>query len=244
MAGVDGSGRTRLTELRGEAPLLLRRTVPDGEPGEVQVHLVGGAAGPLGGDRLRIEIEVGAGALLCVRTVAASLALPGATGGQSRLDVAARVGAGGRLRWLPEPLIGAARCDHLSRSMVTLADGAALVWREELVCGRHGERVGDVRIDTSVWYAGRTLLRNALAVGQGSPGWAGSAVLGGASVVGTLLRVEPEWAVSGVPAAAPVGAYAARMPLAGGPGVQVSAAGTDLAVIRRALHEQAMSAQR
>ncbi|MEV4628667.1 urease accessory protein UreD [Micromonospora sp. NPDC049523] len=235
VAVADGSRGTRLTELRGEAPLLLRRTGPDGEPGEVQVHLVGGAAGPLGGDRLRIEIEVGAGALLCVRTVAASLALPGAGGGQSRLEVVARIGAGGRLRWLPEPLIGAARCDHLSRSVLELAEGAALVWREELVCGRHGEQVGDVRISTTVRYAGRTLLRNELAVGPRAPGWAGPAGLGGARVTGTLLRVDPTWTETGLPEAAPLGAYAARMPLVGGPAVLVTATGTDLAMVREVM---------
>ena len=40
------------------------------------VHLVGGAAGPLGGDDLRLDIEVGPDAVLCVLTVAASVALP------------------------------------------------------------------------------------------------------------------------------------------------------------------------
>lgn len=240
VAVADGPRGTRLAELRGEAPLLLRRTghTPTGD-GEVQVHLVGGAAGPLGGDRLRIEVEVGPGALLDVRTVAASLALPGAAGGQSRLEVTARVAAGGRLRWLPEPLIGAARCDHLSRSTLELAEGAALVWRDELVCGRHGEQVGDVRISTSLRYGGRTLFRNDLAVGPRAPGWSGAAGLGGARVVGSLLLVEPAWADAGPPAATPLGSGAARMPLAGGPAVLVGATGADLGAVRGALHASA-----
>ncbi|WP_246017320.1 urease accessory protein UreD [Micromonospora pisi] len=236
MAVADGARGTRLAELHGEAPLLLRRTraVPT-DDGEVQVHLVGGAAGPLGGDRLRIELTVGAGALLCVRSVAASLVLPGAGGERSRLEVTARVEAGGRLRWLPEPLIGAARCDHLSRSVLELADGAALVWRDELVCGRHGEPVGDVRIDTTLRYGGRTLLRNELAVGPRAPGWSGPAGLGAARVTGSLLLVDPTWAVTGPPGPAPLGPYAARLPLAGGPAVLLSATGADLATVRDAL---------
>ncbi|MFI6762168.1 urease accessory protein UreD [Micromonospora sp. NPDC050417] len=245
VAVADGARGTRLAELHGEAPLLIRRTrAAPTDDGEVQVHLVGGAAGPLGGDRLRIELTVGAGALLCVRTVAASLVLPGAGGRRSRLEVTARVEAGGRLRWLPEPLIGAARCDHLSRSVLEVADGAGLVWRDELVCGRHGEPVGDVRIDTTLRYAGRTLLRNELAVGPRAPGWAGAARLSAARVTGSLLLVDPAWAGTGPPGPAPLGPYAARMPLgpyaarmplAGGPAVLLSAAGADLATVRDAL---------
>ncbi|HYN92797.1 MAG TPA: urease accessory protein UreD, partial [Pilimelia sp.] len=184
VAEADGAGGTRLAVLRGESPLLPRRTGPH------EVHLVGGAAGPLGGDRLRVDVEVGPGARLCVRTVAASLALPGARGGESRFEVTARVGAGGRLRWLPEPLIAAAGCQHAALSTVDVAAGGWLCWREELVCGRHGERPGDARLATTVRYAGRTLYRQDLAVGPAAPGWAGPAVLGGARATGSLLIVD------------------------------------------------------
>src|SRR5688500_13576061 len=151
VAVVADRGRSRLAELSGEPPLLPRRTGPRMGPrtgsrtgaGPVQVHLVGGAAGPLGGDRLRLEIEVGAGAALCLRTVAASVALPGPDGAESRLDVVATVAAGGRLSWLPEPLIAAAGCRHVAAADVTVAEGGRLVWRDEVVCGRHGEEPGD-----------------------------------------------------------------------------------------------------
>ncbi|RZU48987.1 UreD urease accessory protein [Krasilnikovia cinnamomea] len=75
VAEADGRGGTRLSVLRGEPPLLLRRTGAAGGP--ATVHLVGGAAGPLGGDDLRLDVEVGPGAWLEVRSVAATLALPG-----------------------------------------------------------------------------------------------------------------------------------------------------------------------
>ena len=260
VAVADPVRGTRLAVLRGESPLLPRRTGspgPAGPDGEAQVHLVGGAAGPLGDDRLRIEIEVGAGARLCVQSVAASLVLPGAGGGQSRLTVTARVEPGGRLRWLPEPLIGAAGCDHLALSTVELADGAALLWREELVCGRHAEPVGDVRLGLTVRYAGRTLLRNDLAVGPRATGWSGGAVLGGGRAVGSVVVVDPAWTVTGPPGLPPQdftgpaghpagavhgpaghpagavrGAAAALMPLAGGPAVLATATGTDLRAVR------------
>lgn len=234
ITAVADGGRTRLVTLRSEAPLLVRRTGPRRTDGEVEVHLVGGAAGPLGGDRLRIEVTVGPGARLCVRSVAASLALPGRSGAQSTLDVRARVGAGGSLRWLPEPLIAAAGCDHRSRSYVDLDGDASLTWREEVVCGRHGEEPGDASLESTVRLTGRTLMRQDLAVGPRAAGWAGPAVLGGGRATGTLLVVDPLW-TGKPPEAAVLGPGAARMPLAGGPAALAAAVGGDLREVRSAL---------
>jgi len=241
VALADAAGRTRLATLRGEPPLVARRTGPRDAADEVEVHLVGAAAGPLGGDDLRIEVEVGAGARLCLRTVAASLALPGAGGERSRLEMVVQVAAGGWLRWLPEPLIAATGCHHLSRSTVELARGAGLVWREELVCGRHGEPAGDATLETTVRYAGRTLLRTDVAVGPRAAGWDGAAVLGGARVTGSVLVVRPDWADGGLPAAAPLGPAAAVLPLATGPGVLVSATGPDFHTVRNHLNVDRLS---
>ena len=54
VAEADGRGGTGLSTLYGEPPLLPRRTSRHG--GAVEVYLVGGAAGPLGGDDLRVDI--------------------------------------------------------------------------------------------------------------------------------------------------------------------------------------------
>jgi urease accessory protein len=234
ITAVADAGRTRLVTLRSETPLLVRRTSPRHADGEVEVHLVGGAAGPLGGDRLRIEVTVGPGAHLCVRTVAASLALPGPHGAQSTLDVHATVAAGGSLRWLPEPLIAARGCDHVSRSLVDLALDASLTWREEVVCGRHGEEPGDALLESTVRHAGRTLIRQDVAVGPRAAGWAGPAILGGGRATGTLLVVDPLWTEK-PPEAALLGPGAARMPLAGGPAALAQAVGGDLREVRAAL---------
>lgn len=268
-------GITRLAALRGDPPQLPRRTgtsdaAGSDAAGEVRLHLVGGAAGPLGGDDLRLDIEVGPDARLCVRSVAASLALPGPGGGQSRLTITARVGSGGRLRWLPEPLIGAAGCDHLTTTTIELAEGAALLWREELICGRYAERVGDVRIETTLRYGGRTLFRNDLAVGPRAPGWSGAAVLGGARAVGSVLVVDPAWSEAASPVPAPHDAMvgpdgdpgrrhsgdgptevrgasadhsmAAVLPLVGGPAVLINAVGADSRTVRA--HLDRLSARR
>jgi urease accessory protein len=228
VAEADGRGGTRLAVLRGESPLLLRRTGPV-TVHLVTVHLVGGAAGPLRGDELRLDIEVGPGARLDVCGVAASLALPGRPGPPSRLEITAAVGPGARLRWRPEPLIAAFGCDHRALTRVEVAEGGALLWRDDLVCGRHGEDSGDVRADTTIRYAGRTLYRHELAVGPAAPGWSGAAVLGGGRAVGSAVLAGP-----GLPAPALLRGDAAIMSLAG-PGLLATAVGTDIRPVRQAL---------
>jgi urease accessory protein len=221
VAEADGHGGTRLVRLRGEPPLLPRRTGPE------TVHLVGGAAGPLGGDDLRLAIEVGPDARLCLGTVAASIALPGRSGAPSRVTVTVRVAERGYLHWLPEPLVATAGCHHLASATIELAEGARLLWRDELVCGRYGEEPGNVTISTHVRYAGRALLRQSLSVGPGAPGWAGPAVLGGAKATGSLLHVGPGVATG----ERVLGPTAVGMPLAG-PAWLVSATAPDAYTLR------------
>ena len=235
VATLGPDGVTQLDRMSGEPPLLVRRTNPWAGP-MAEVHLVGGAAGPLGGDRLELRIEVGPGAALRVRTVAASIALPGPTGERSRVEIHALVAAGGRLEWLPEPLIAATGCDHEVMSTVELANGADLVWRDEIVCGRHGERPGDVRQTTRIRLAGRTLYHHELCVGPGAPGWDGPAVLHTANATGTLVVVDPRWSDSGLPPPAVTATTAALMPLEG-PAAVAIAVGADAPEVRRTLHE-------
>ncbi|MEV6344572.1 urease accessory protein UreD [Actinoplanes sp. NPDC051851] len=227
VAEADGRGGTRLAVLRGESPLLLRRTGP--RAGGMTVHLVGGAAGPLRGDELRLDIEVGPGAALEMLSVAAQLALPGRPAPASRMTVTASVAAGGTLRWLPEPLIAASGCDHVAITRVTVAEGGSLLWRDDLVCGRHGEGSGDMLQDSLFRYAGSTVHRHELAVGPRAPGWDGAAVLGEGRAIGTLVALG-----SGLPAPDATNPHAAVMPLAGH-GVLATAVGPDIRDVHAAL---------
>jgi urease accessory protein len=239
VAEPDGRGGTRLVEMYGQPPLLLRRTGP------TEVHLVGGAAGPLGGDDLAVRIEIRAAATLTVRTVAATLALPGPGRARSRTRITATVAAGASLAWWPEPIVAVAGCDHTMESTVELAGDARLRWREELVCGRHGEDGGDLRLLTAVSVDGVPLLRQELTVGPAAPGWSGPAVLGGARTTGTLLVIEPDTPVRPVATLRRPDAYAARMNLAAsgppgaapGPAVLVTATADDARALRAALHD-------
>lgn len=222
VAEGDGRGGTRLTALRSEAPLVLRST-PDA------LYLVGGAGGPLGGDDLALDITVGAGARLTVRTAAASLALPG--NGSSEVSIQATVASGGELRWLPEPLVAARGCVHHMGATVDLEDGATLVWREEIVLGRHGEAGGSVVTRARVDHAGRPLFRHELALGPRHPAAAGPAVTAGARALGSLLLVGQGWESAN---AQLLGPATAVLTLAG-PGVQVVALADDAPALRRLL---------
>jgi len=162
---VDERGRTCPATVFGEAPLLLR--VTDRDDDALTVHLVGGAAGPLGGDRLSTTVGVGAGAALRVRSVAASLAQPGASPGaisHARVDVA--VAPNATLDWHPQPLISVAGSNHVQHTEVALADESSTVrWIDEVVLGRHDEPGGLLTVHQRFTVAGRPILHHTLRFG-------------------------------------------------------------------------------
>jgi urease accessory protein len=218
-------GTTRLPVLASQVPLVLRRT-PDA------VYLVGGAAGPLGGDVLSLSITVGPDAFLRVRSAAASIALPGLDGLESTLSVSVSVAAGGRLEYLPEPLVATDGARHATLVSVSLAAGASLLLRDELLLGRHGEAGGTTRSVLRADYDGRPLLRHAVVVSGHDPVSRGPAVLAGHRGVGTLLLAGPGLPEPGkLPAPS---AEVAFMALAG-PGLLVTALADDAVTLRRRL---------
>jgi urease accessory protein len=224
VAEADGAGVTRLPVLRSQAPLVLRRT-PEA------VYLVGGSAGPIGGDTLELRIEVRDAAMLRLRTAAAAVALPGPDGLESVLTVTATVGPGARLEYLPEPVVACAAARHATIIRVTLAEGASLLLRDELILGRHGEPGGTSRTSLRADYAGRPLLRQSLEVRGTDQVTLGPAILSGHRAVGTVLRVDPAPCAD---LAAPSGPEVAIMPLAG-PGILVTALAHDAVTLRRRL---------
>jgi urease accessory protein len=179
-------GPTRCTTLRSAPPLTLRAT------GDDNVHLVGSAAGPVGGDDLRLSVTLCAKGRLTVRSVAASIVLPGPVGAPSSLDLDVDVGPAAALRWLPEPTILVRGCDHRTTNRIRLAAGAELVWREVVVLGRHDEEPGSLLQRLRVDVDGRPLLRTDLAVGPLWPGSRGPAGVGDARAVATAVVVGPE----------------------------------------------------
>jgi urease accessory protein len=200
VVATTADGRTRCTTLRSAPPISLRDT-PDG------LFLVASGAGPIGGDALTLDVEVGAGAALTVRSAAASMVLPGPHRAPSSLTVQARVA--GSLRWTPEPTVLVTGCDHRATTRISLGADASLLWREEVVLGRHDEPGGSLLQRIHVDRVGRPLLRTEVPLGPRWPASDGPAGTAGARAVGSLL-------VIGCPAA-PVSTDASAAVLAIGP---------------------------
>jgi urease accessory protein len=233
-AWITAEANGRLPRLRSQAPLVLL-------PTRDAVYLVGAAGGPVGGDLLDLRIEVRAGAALQLRTVAASLALPGLHGAESVLAVTASVAKGGMLEHLPEPMVVADGARHTTDIQIDLASGAALVLRDETILGRHGERGGACRTRLRVNYDGRPLLRHDVVVDGTDEVSLGPAVLRGHRAYGTLLSAGLPAGDLAAGSRVPGPAAASRpcpdvavMPLAG-PGVLVTALAADSLELRRLL---------
>lgn len=194
----DGRGRprTRLAVLRSQAPLKLRPAnargleplAPSAAEG-VRICLAAAAAGPMGGDDLLLEVEVGAGSTLVLTEASATLLLPGLGGTSSRTRVRIRVERGATFVWWPEPVIAAAGCHHVNDVDIELAGDARVVLREELLLGRCGEEPGQLRQTMRVRREGRALHAQQLSIGVGRE--QGPAVLGAHRAAGSLLVVDP-----------------------------------------------------
>jgi urease accessory protein len=237
--GPDGSGRTRISTWHAEAPLLLKTTRPkEPEPwphlkGAARVSLTAGAAGPIGGDAYRLDVDVGAHSTLMLCDVSPTLLLPGPDGAPSSYAISIEVAEHATLVWLAEPLIAAHNCHHLHDIRVTLHASARLLMREELLLGRHGEPGGTVRQRIIVHRGCDALYRQDLAVGHGAIGADGAAALGGANAVGSVLTVDPAWEQS-PPRGCVISPTAAVLPLTG-PAALVTALGDDNLALRRDL---------
>ncbi|MEU6712481.1 urease accessory protein UreD [Nonomuraea sp. NPDC046802] len=211
-------GRTVVRRLASAPPLTLRQTGP------YTVHLVSTAAGPLGGDRLALDLDVAPRTTLELGSVAATLVLPGQ--GESELLVTARVGAGATLRFTPEPTVLAAGCAHRLLVRLTLASDADVLWREEIVFGRYGEETGRCHARFDATRDGRAVLRQEFTVGEAALD-SSPAVYGAARCVGnTFMTSAAKQAV--------VADGVAVLPLAV-PGTLVSALAADAAQLRSRL---------
>ena len=221
-------GRTRLVELRSEAPLVVRSTAD-------ALYLVGGAGGPLGGDELTLAIAVGDRACLAVRSAAATLAQPGPRSEPSRMTMHFTVGCGAALDWQPEPLVSVRGSDHLLDTNVSLSRSARLRLVDELVLGRVGEAPGRIRVRCRVTRDGASLLAHDLDLGAGSPGWDSAAMMGDARAFVSVLVVGPDAPTTAcVVAAAAEGSRAAWLPLAPDAALLIALAPTLLAARRLA----------
>lgn len=139
--------------------------------GKDQVHIVSSAAGPLGGDEVAVQVQVGAGASLTVRGVAASVALPGLVADRSSWSWEIDVAEDGRLHLEPQPVIVAGKAAHHGSTVLRLAAGSRAALVEQAQIGRFGESGGTWRGALAVDVDGHELVRHTVELGEDSATW-------------------------------------------------------------------------
>ncbi|MFS8104336.1 urease accessory protein UreD [Lentzea alba] len=223
VVSLDSHGNSVVRVLRSQSPLVL---VPARRVGPVAlVHLVSSVTSPLGGDSLELTVEVGPGASLDLRGVAATLMLPGPTGLPSSSVV--RFLVEGTVRYLPEPTVVTSRAHHTAVVEVELDGHAELSLREVLVLGRAGESAGALSTSVRATRCGRPLLHQQLVVGSAAVD-SSPAGLAGKRVVGTSLMLDA------VPRPSDGGEWWNVVPLAAG-GTLATALGDDVVTVTRVL---------
>lgn len=228
VAEADGP-RVRLVTMRSAFPVALRRT------GSHRVHLVGTGAWPLGGDRVRLCIEVGPGANLEVATVAANVALPGRSGRPSVSEVRVEVAAGGCLRLDLGPTIVAAGADHRASVDVRIGADASVALRELVILGREDEPGGRSVQRSDVSLGDEALIREEAI--RPHPR-ASRFVDGGARAVGSVIFVDGragDGPGSGSTGGSVPGAAGAGFALPGDRGWRAVALGNDVAAVANRL---------
>lgn len=168
---------------RGAPPIVLRQTGPH------RAHLVGAAGGPLGGDDLALDVRLGAGATLELRSAAATVVQAGGHPAAARWTVAASLAAGAELDWRPEPTVVCDGAELRSRMTVDVQRGAQATLREVVVLGRASQHGGRYHGELAVDFDGAPLLHHTLLLDGADPALVGPAGTGGAHVVGMLAVV-------------------------------------------------------
>jgi urease accessory protein len=189
---ADDAGATRLVRRSHAGPLRVQKALYPEGPRACHVIVVHPPGGVVGGDRLDVDMRLGAGSHVCATTPGAAKWYRANSGRPaSRQDVRLRVGDGAALEWLPQESIfydgAAVELEH----EVELAADAVYIGSEILCFGRRamGERFvrGQIRQRTRIHQAGRLVWHE-----QGRMDAAGLASplgLGGNSVCATLLAV-------------------------------------------------------
>jgi urease accessory protein len=211
-----GAGRTVVRSIRSGAHYAARETGPG------IVHLVGTAAGPLGGDDVTIAVQVLPGAKLAIRSAGATIILPGLHEPGSTLRLELQVADEAELDVATEPTVICHGAAHVATSVLDLRGSGQVRLVEQVLLGRSNEPGGS-------WLGRTRLTRDDLPILRHS---LRSAVIGadGTRVISTLLHSG----IDAKPARPATVGSAVAMPLAAG-GMLVTATGTALLPTQRDL---------
>jgi urease accessory protein len=189
----DGRDRLATFFQSGAAKMRLPRVAP-GEP--LEAVLLNTAGGITGGDRLRYEVEVGAGARATVTGQAAER-IYRRSHGVAEVENHLSVASGASLAWLPQETILFDRSALSRRLDADVAVDSTLLAAESFVLGRAAmdETVRTAQVSDSwrIWRGGRLIFADAVRL-EGDPTaiLAGPATGRGARAFATLLLVAPD----------------------------------------------------
>ena len=141
--------RSFLASSSQEPPLRVIRAFAN-EDSSALVHLHNVSGGLLGGDHLRLQVEVGANAAAQITTTGATrLYRPRATAAPATQINEILIRENALLEYVPDPIIPYAGSRFVQRTAIHLEDGAGLFWWEILAPGREarGEIFEYERID-------------------------------------------------------------------------------------------------
>jgi urease accessory protein len=212
-------GRSTVTTARAADPLKLLVPRARGSAALVVPTTYGG--GLLGGDRIRLEIEVGPDARLCLGTQASTKVYRARAAETTTWEVSARVGTGALLASMPDPVCCFAGARYRQRQRIDLAPGASLAWLDGLTSGRSArdERWAFAAIDarTEIDRGGAPVVRDGLRL-RADEGMPVPERFGACDAIATLVLLGPLLA----PLATSVLATLAGQPAGGEPLVAAS----------------------
>ena len=241
---ADASGATILSRRAHRGPFVVQRPFfPEGR--EVcHVYLLHPPGGLVGGDKLRLELQVGAGARALVTTPAAGKAYR-TRGPVARQRQALSVEAGAALEWLPQETIIYDGADVEIATDVELAAGARFIGAETICFGLPARGApfqrGSCRQSFAIRRAGAPLLIERARFDGGGAAQEAPWGLGGATVLSAIVSAPaPEAAVverlQAEARALPDGERAGATVLAGGDLLAVRHLGTHAERARAFVH--------
>ncbi len=187
-----GAGGLETLYQQGCIKLRLPRVAPGALAEAVVINSSGGVTG---GDRLSLEVSLGACGALSLASQAAERIYRSA-GGVARITNRLTLGAGARLDWLPQETILYDSAALARRLEVDMAADARLLAVETLVFGRAamGERVGALHLRDAwrIRRAGRLIWADSLRLDLPDPVQHRSAGMGGLNALATMILVAPE----------------------------------------------------
>jgi urease accessory protein len=182
-------GKSVLLQQERQGPLFVQKPLYPEGPGTCHTYIIHPPGGVVGGDKIYLDLTLGAGSQALITTPAAGkfYRSAGPEAVQiSRLDVA----AGAVLEWLPQETIIFNGARAAMRTTVRLEAGAGFIGWEMICLGlpacAEPFRRGRIDQHLEVWLAGQPVLIEPLRVGSNDPLLAAPWGMAGHPVIGTL----------------------------------------------------------